>query len=77
MSAEDSNTPHGIMTAYGNYHPQKQKQELPGLDSKMEPLAEHVKVEKWDNEGKPYLEEYKGTGKLDGKRCIVTGGDSG
>ncbi len=65
------------VTAYENYHPQRQEQKLPGLDSAMEPLASHTKVEKWDNEGKPYLEEYKGTGKLQGKAAIVTGGDSG
>lgn len=53
------------------------RQNLPGLDQKMDPLAEHVLVEKWDNNGKPYLEEYKGTGKLAGKSAIVTGGDSG
>ncbi|KAI3481673.1 hypothetical protein L1887_55806 [Cichorium endivia] len=56
---------------------QGQKQELPGEDQSMEPLAEHLKVEKWDRDGKPYLEEYKGTGKLQGKSAIITGGDSG
>lgn len=41
----------------------------------MEPLAEHTKVEKWDENGRPYLEEYVGSGKLKGKKVIVTGGD--
>ncbi|EPQ27222.1 uncharacterized protein PFL1_05145 [Pseudozyma flocculosa PF-1] len=68
----------GVITAYRNYYPGRQEQEsLPGLDRDMGPLAEHIKVEKWDNEGNPYLEEYKGTGRLQGKGCIVTGGDSG
>lgn len=43
----------------------------------MDPLAEHLLLEKWDGEGKPYLTEYKGSGKLQGKTAIVTGGDSG
>lgn len=43
----------------------------------MDPLAEHVQLEKWDDDGKPYLEEYKGNGKLTGKTALITGGDSG
>jgi hypothetical protein len=38
--------------------------------------AEHSKQEFWDN-GKPYLKEYEGTGKLKGKKALITGGDSG
>ncbi|KAM0750233.1 NAD(P)-binding protein [Meredithblackwellia eburnea MCA 4105] len=41
------------------------------------PPAEHTKVERWDSDGKPYLEEYQGSGKLAGKSAIVAGGDSG
>lgn len=66
-----------IITAYDNFKPEAQKQNLPGLDQAMDPLAEHIKVEKWDKDGKPYLEEYQGTGKLQGKSAIITGGDSG
>ena len=66
-----------VVTAYPNYYPKGQKQNLPGEDESMEPLAEHIKVEKWDKDGKPYLEEYKGSGKLEGKSAIITGGDSG
>jgi len=78
MSSKESNTPHGIVTAFPNYASSKQEQaNLPGLESKMDPLAEHLKVEKFDNEGKPYLEEYKGTGRLAGKNALITGGDSG
>jgi NADPH:quinone reductase-like Zn-dependent oxidoreductase len=43
----------------------------------MDPLAEFTKLEAWDDEGKPFLQEYKGVGKLEGKKIIVTGGDSG
>lgn len=43
----------------------------------MDPLASHTQIEKWDNDGKPYLVEYEGQGKLKGKTAIVTGGDSG
>lgn len=42
-----------------------QKQEEPGLDSKLEPLAEHG------------IQTYKGSGKLTGRRALITGGDSG
>lgn len=52
-------------------------QTLPGKDVDMSPLAEHTRVERWTREGKPYLEEYRGCGKLEGKAAIVTGGDSG
>lgn len=66
-----------VITAYDNHAPEHQEQNLPGLDSKMTPLASHTKVEKWDENGKPYLDEYQGNGKLKGKTALVTGGDSG
>ncbi|CAO1619775.1 unnamed protein product [Jaminaea pallidilutea] len=66
-----------VVTAYENHAPNKQEQNLPGLDAKMDPLCEHTKLENWDHDGKPYLEEYKGQDKLKGKSAIVTGGDSG
>jgi hypothetical protein len=50
-----------------------QEQNLPGLDKKMDPLAKHTLIECWDNDGKPYLKEYKGSGKLEGKTALVTG----
>jgi hypothetical protein len=40
-------------------------------------LTEHTKLEKWDENGKPYLEEYAGSGKLKAKQILITGGDSG
>ncbi|CEH15506.1 reductases with broad range of substrate specificities [Ceraceosorus bombacis] len=67
----------GIVTAYPNAIPSKQSQSGPGLDKDMKPGAAHYQVETWDNDGKPYLTEYKGTGKLEGRRAIITGGDSG
>jgi hypothetical protein len=39
----------------------------------MKPLAKHTLLEAWDNDGKPYLKEYQGSGKLEGKTALVTG----
>jgi len=68
----------GPITAY---EPSKtiksQEQDLPGLDKHLAPSAEHSKLEYWDSTGKPFLKEYAGTGKLSGKKAIITGGDSG
>ncbi|KAE8210534.1 hypothetical protein CF327_g5599 [Tilletia walkeri] len=72
-----------VITAFPNFAPEKQTQSLPGLDKDMKPGAIHFQVEKWDSEGKPYLEEYKGTNRLvverdnKPKSAIITGGDSG
>lgn len=58
MSSQD------IITAYEDIAlPNKQTQELPGLDKKMSPHLEYTKQEYWDDNGKPYLVEYQGTGK--------------
>lgn len=43
----------------------KQRQDEPGLDSKLQPLADHGQ------------DSYRGSGKLTGRRALVTGGDSG
>lgn len=43
----------------------KQQQEEPGLDSEMQPLADHGH------------ETYEGSGKLKGRKALITGGDSG
>jgi NAD(P)-dependent dehydrogenase (short-subunit alcohol dehydrogenase family) len=43
----------------------KQPQEVPGLDAKMEPAADHGE------------DSYVGHGRLKGRRALVTGGDSG
>ncbi|KAF9471729.1 NAD(P)-binding protein [Pholiota conissans] len=71
MSAQD------IVTAYSVAVPEKQSQEMPGLDKKMTPHLEYTKLEIWDDEGKPSLVEYQGSGKLKGKTAIITGADSG
>ncbi|WVQ80512.1 hypothetical protein IAT38_002617 [Cryptococcus sp. DSM 104549] len=67
-----------VITAYPELTDIKaQTQTLPGKDVEMDPLAEFTKLEQWDDDGKPYLKEYVGSGKLKGKKAIVTGGDSG
>jgi len=43
----------------------KQDQPTPGTESELEPKADHGE------------ESYKGSGKLEGKRAVITGGDSG
>ena len=50
---------------------------LSGKDTNMSPLVEHTRVERWTREGKPFLAEYRGCGKLEGKAAIITGADSG
>lgn len=43
----------------------EQRQDEPGLDSKLEPRADHGE------------DTYRGTGRLEGRRALITGGDSG
>jgi hypothetical protein len=43
----------------------KQKQPTPGLTTKMKPVPDHGE------------ESYKGSGRLKGKKAVITGGDSG
>ena len=43
----------------------EQKQNVPGTEAEMNPIADHGE------------KSYKGTGKLAGKKAIITGGDSG
>lgn len=45
--------------------PQQQQQEVPGTESRMTPKADHGE------------ETYRGSGKLQGRKAIITGGDSG
>ncbi|KAG8824188.1 hypothetical protein FRC19_002300 [Serendipita sp. 401] len=67
-----------VITAYeGLKNIAAQSQSLPGVDADMSPNAEHSKQEYWDENGKPYLKEYQGTGKLTNKKALITGGDSG
>jgi hypothetical protein len=51
------------ITAYDVAVPEKQEQNLPGLDKKIKPGVEHSKVEVWDHDGKPSLIEYVGSEK--------------
>ncbi|HEX8561381.1 MAG TPA: SDR family oxidoreductase [Flavobacterium sp.] len=46
-------------------YPQQQQQETPGYESEMHPKADHGEV------------SYKGSGKLTGRKALITGGDSG
>jgi len=43
----------------------KQEQDTPGTETEMKPLADHGE------------ESYVGTGKLEGRKAVITGGDSG
>ena len=43
----------------------EQEQEVPGTEAKMQPKADHGE------------ESYKGSGKLQGMKAVITGGDSG
>lgn len=49
----------------------------PGLDAKTKQKAEWTRLEFWDENQKPYLQEYEGRGLLKGKAALITGGDSG
>ena len=45
--------------------PPRQQQDWPGRDAELRPLADHGE------------ESYRGSGRLEGKRALITGGDSG
>jgi NAD(P)-dependent dehydrogenase (short-subunit alcohol dehydrogenase family) len=53
------------VTAYEHIEPPKQHQPEPGLDAKLEPKADLGE------------DTYRGTSRLDGRKAIVTGADSG
>jgi hypothetical protein len=74
---ENRNNQESVTTAYPSYIHAQDQTGTPGLDSMMDPPACWTQIEKWDNEGKPYLEEYEGRGLLKGKAALITGGDSG
>ena len=50
---------------YADIEPEKQKQSEPGLDADMGPKADHGE------------ETYRGTGRLTGRKALITGADSG
>jgi NAD(P)-dependent dehydrogenase (short-subunit alcohol dehydrogenase family) len=53
------------VTRYEKLSPPEQQQAEPGLDRDLEPRADHGE------------ETYRGTGRLEGRRALITGGDSG
>ena len=77
----------GITTAYpvesikaqsqGKDVDQKTLEQTPGHDHQMDPPAVWIYMEEWKEDGTPYLRNYVGTNKLQGKAAIITGGDSG
>ncbi|RYP13736.1 hypothetical protein DL765_006752 [Monosporascus sp. GIB2] len=52
--------------------PEKQAQDLPGLEKNMKPSSEPTKLE-----AKGGFSEYKPAKKLEGNKALITGGDSG
>lgn len=66
-----------LITAYVDNLPDVGfEQKGPGLDERMPVKAEHSKLEHWDDEGRPFLKEYVGSGKLENKIALLTGADS-
>jgi len=66
------------VTAYPWKELKPQNQEGgPGLDSKLDPVANWSQLEFWDENQKPSLVEYEGRGLLKNKAALITGGDSG
>ncbi|KAK3114095.1 hypothetical protein LTR53_007942 [Teratosphaeriaceae sp. CCFEE 6253] len=49
----------------------------PGLETKLDPAANHSQLEFWGEDGKPTLVEYEGRGLLKDKCVLITGADSG
>jgi len=58
----------------GQFQPvrERQAQDMPGLEQNMQPKSESTALE-----GKGQLYEYKASGKLNGNKALITGGDSG
>lgn len=52
-----------VVTAYSVAIPEEQSQSMPGVDKEMKPHLEYTKLEFWNDEGKPSLVEYRGSGK--------------
>ena len=73
MDARDHNTPESEgqlsldnpVNRHPKISPPKQDQPEPGLDAKLEPAADHGET------------SYIGTGRLKGRKALITGGDSG
>lgn len=65
MSTHDQLTFQNPVTRYESITPPKQHQEEPGLDAELTPTADRGE------------ETYRGTGRLQGRKALITGGDSG
>jgi NAD(P)-dependent dehydrogenase (short-subunit alcohol dehydrogenase family) len=61
----DQNTLHDPRSQYPSDDIPKQTQPEPGLESKLQPQADHG------------VEAYQGSGRLKGRKVLITGGDSG
>ncbi|GAA1347351.1 SDR family oxidoreductase [Falsarthrobacter nasiphocae] len=62
---QDQLTFQNPVTAFESIEPPKQHQEEPGLDLKLEPQPDRGET------------SYRGTGRLTGRKALITGGDSG
>ncbi|GAA97015.1 uncharacterized protein L969DRAFT_90428 [Mixia osmundae IAM 14324] len=68
----------GKLSAFPVESIKPQEQNRPGLDAKMDPMAEFTRLETYDLEtNEPKLAEYIGCNKLKGRACLLTGADSG
>ncbi len=66
MSATENNNKQNPVEQYPKPpFPDQEQQQVPGSDSEMTPKADHGET------------SYKGSGKLTGRKAIITGGDSG
>jgi len=65
MSAAENNNMQNPVEQYPNPPFPDQKQDVPGTESELTPKADHGE------------KSYKGSGKLTGRKAIITGGDSG
>lgn len=65
MANSDQLTFQNPVTRYRQISPPEQKQPEPGLDEEMTPQADHGE------------ESYRGTGRLGGRKALITGADSG
>lgn len=65
MASADQFNMQNPLTQYPQPKFPEQPQPVPGLASKMQPVPDHGET------------SYKGTGRLDGRKALVTGGDSG
>jgi len=65
MMSENQRKIENPLTKYPRPPFVKQPQEVPGLASKMDPIPDHGE------------ESYKGSGRLQGRKALITGGDSG